>query len=269
MTVGLALEQRRSSARAGPLHGLERRLAHRPHIVAVDDARRDPEHPGARRDVLAGGDRRHRRELAVEVVLAHEHRGQRKHLGEVHALVEVALVGRPVAEHRHRNPALALGRERRPGGGGDTPADDPEAAHEAVLDVDHVHRPGAAAAHAGGAAEHLGDQRVGVGALGERVPVAAIRAGEPVAGLERRAHADRHGLLAGAQVGGAVDLALEEQALHLGLEPADQQHPPVAVEVGRRGLGVDRGVDRHAARPSPSDTGAASDSSSSPDAFAC
>ena len=158
--------------------------------------------------------------------------------------MEVALVRRAVAEHRDRDPALALGGERRAGGGGDAAADDAEAADEAVLDVDHVHRARPPAAHAGGAAEHLGDQRVGVGALGERVAVAAVGAGEVVAGLERRAHADRHGLLAGAQVRGAVDLALEEQPLHLGLEQADQQHPPVALEVRRRRLGVDRGARR-------------------------
>ena len=169
------------------------------------------------------------------------------------------------------DPALALGGERGAGGGGDAAADDPEAADQAVLDVDHVHRPGPPAAHAGGAAEHLGDQRAGVGALGERVAVAAVGAGEVVVGLERRADADRHGLLAGAQVRGAVDLALEEQPLHLGLELADQQHRPVALEVRRRRLGADRDADRgrsHAARSSPSDTGAASDSSSSPDALA-
>ena len=51
-------------------------------------------------DVDAGGDRGHRRELAVEVVLADEHRRQRADRGEVQALVEVALVRRAVAEER-------------------------------------------------------------------------------------------------------------------------------------------------------------------------
>ena len=116
------------------------------------------------------------------------------------------------------------GAQRR----GDRAADDPVAADQAVLEVDHVHRAGAAAADAGGAPEHLGDQRLGIGALGQRVPVAAVGAGGVVVGLKRHADPDRHRLLPGVQMGRAVDLAAQEQPVHRGLELPDQEHARVA-----------------------------------------
>ena len=120
---------------------------------------------------------------------------------------------------------------RRAGGGGDAAAHDAEAADEAVLEVDHVHRPGAAAADPGGAAEHLGRERLGIGALRQGVPVAAVGPGHVVVRLERRADAHRDGLLPGGQVRRAVHLALQEQAVDLLLEAADEAHPAVAIEV--------------------------------------
>ena len=60
-------------------------------------------------------------------------------------------------------------------------ADDPEAADHPVLEVDDVHRARAAAADAGRAAEHLGDELLRVGAGREAVAVAAVGAGDPVA----------------------------------------------------------------------------------------
>ena len=140
-----------------------------------------------------------------------------------------------------------LRRERRAGGRGDAAADDPEAADEAVLEVDDVHRAGAPAADAGRAAEHLGGQRLGLGALGERVAVAAVGAADVVVGLERHADADRDRLLAGGEVRGAVDLAPQEEAVDRLLELADQQHPPVGVEVGASRLAL-AGGRRAAAR---------------------
>ena len=125
-------------------------------------------------------------------------------------------------------------------------ADDAEAAHQAVLEVDDVHRSRAAAADAGGAAEHLGHQPLGVGAGRERVAVAAVGAGDPVARLERGADADRDRLLAGVEVGRAVHLAAQEQPVDLALEQADQQHAAVPLEHGALGPRVG---DRHAPHP--------------------
>ena len=149
MAVGLALEERRPFAAAGAADRLERRLAHRPQVVSVHHLRLHPERRRADPDLAARRDARHRRELAVEVVLADEHERQVEHLRPVEALVEVPLVRGAVAEEGDRDPALALRGDRGPGGRGDAAAHDPEAAHEAVLEVDHVHRARAAAADPG------------------------------------------------------------------------------------------------------------------------
>jgi hypothetical protein len=90
-------------------------------------------------DAPAGGDLGHGRELAVQVVLADEHEWQLVDDGEVHALVEVAVVGGAVAEEGDRYPPLALSRKRGAERRGDAAADDPRAKHQAVLEVDHVH----------------------------------------------------------------------------------------------------------------------------------
>jgi hypothetical protein len=145
--------------------------------------------------------------------------------------VKVPLVRGAVAEERHRHLALPLRRYPRPCGGGDAAADDPEAAHEAVRKVDHVHRAGTAAAHACRPAQHLGGERLGVRALRERVPMPAVGAGHVVVRLERRADAHRHGLLAGGQVRRTMHLALQEQPLDLLLEAPDEAHTAVPIEV--------------------------------------
>ena len=196
MAVRARLEQRRAAAAAGAVDGRARRVADRPHVVAVDDRGGDPVRVRAAGDVRSRRHLLHRRELAVEVVLAHEHDGQRRDLREVQALVEVRLVGGAVAEERDRDVAGALRRQRGAGRGADRPADDAEAADQAVLEVDDVHRAGAPAADAGRAAEHLGGEPLGVGAERQRVAVAAVGAGDPVAVGERRADADRDRLLA-------------------------------------------------------------------------
>ena len=80
----------------------------------------------------AGGDILERRVLAVAVVLAEEDDREPQHGAEVEALVEVALVDRPVAELADGDAADALEREADAGGGGDRPADDPERADEPI-----------------------------------------------------------------------------------------------------------------------------------------
>ena len=128
-------------------------------------------------DLAAGGDARHRRELAVEVVLADVHDRQVEDLREVQALVEVA-PGSTAPSPKNATATLPwrCAEIAGAGGGGDAAADDAEAADEPVLEVDHVHRARAAAADPGRAPEHLGRERLGVGALRERVAVAAVGA---------------------------------------------------------------------------------------------
>src|SRR5215211_82478 len=70
----------------------------------------------------------------------------RSQRGEVERLAECALVRRAVAEHaqRHVLRAAVVGGQRHAAGEREVAADDPVPAHEAVLEVEHVH--GAAAA---------------------------------------------------------------------------------------------------------------------------
>jgi hypothetical protein len=231
VAVGLALEQRRPRPGTRPVDRLEPGLAHRPEVVPIDDLRLHAEGRGPDADLAARGDARHRRELAVEVVLADVHDRQVEHLRPVEALVEVTLVRGAVAKEGGGDAPLALRGHRGPGGGGDAAAHDAEAADEAMLEVDHVHRSCPPATDPGRAPEHLRHERLRVRALRKRVAVAAVGAGDVVVRLERRADADRNGFLAGRQVRRAVNLALQEQAVNLLLKAPDQAHPAVALKV--------------------------------------
>ena len=170
--------------------------------------------------------------------------------------MEVALVGGAVAEEGDRDAVDPLQRQRRAGRRGDAAADDAEAADQAVLEVDHVHRAGAAAADARLAPEQLVEQRLRLDAERERVAVAAVGAGDAVLLLEHRADPGGHGLLTRVEVRGAVDVALLEERLDAVLEAADQQHAPVERErllaVGRRGGRGGRPAGHFAATGSPS-----------------
>src|SRR5438067_950367 len=223
------LDEARAIAGASLLHGLGRSVAHGPNVVAVGRPGGDAQRFGARPD-LTGRHLLVRRELAVQVVLAHVDGGQLEDLREVEAFGEITLVGGAVAEERHRHPVLALQGERRARGRRDAAAHDPEAADQPVLEVDHVHRSGPPAAYSAGPPEELVEQALRLNTQRERMAVAAVGPGHPVLRLQHRAHAHRHRLLPRVQVRGAVHLALEEQVLHRVLEAPDQQHPAVELE---------------------------------------
>ena len=229
--VGERLQERRPGARARVLHRALRRLAHRPHVHAVDGLRPQPQRLGAGPD-LPGGHVLDRRELHVAVVLAHEHGRELEHAREVQALGEVGLIGRALAEEGDRDVAGAppLEGEGRAGGGGDRSADDAEAPDQPMREVDHVHGARAARAHARLAAEQLGHQRLGVDPEGQRVPVPAVRPGHAIGVRQNAAHADRPRLLAGVQVRRAVHFALLKQGLDRVLEAADERHALIQLQ---------------------------------------
>ena len=150
--------------------------------------------------------------------------------------MEVRLVDGAVAEERncHCPVALELRRERGSGRSSDRPTDDAEAADDAVREVDDVHRAAAAAVGSGLASEELTEQGGLVDAHRETGAVPAIRGGDRVAGPEQVAHSDCDRLLALVQMGGSLDLVVEEEAVHHVLELPDANHALVeALEVGR------------------------------------
>ena len=103
----------------------------------------------------------------------------------------------------------------------------------------------AAAADAAGLAHQLGEERGEVAAGGEEVAVAAVGAEDGVAGAEPAEKPDRDRLLAdrGVRRPGEEPLRVELEELLLGA--ADDQHPPVELEVvqHRRLLGQGSRVD--------------------------
>ena len=143
-----------------------------------------------------------RRRLRPVVVLADEDGRNLPELCEVERLVERADVRRAVAEERDCDPRLAaeLEGERGADDRGQAAADDCVRAQVAALDVVEVHRAAVAVRAAFDLPVELGHDLVRVRALGERVPVRAVRGGEHVALLQRPADADGDGLLADGDV---------------------------------------------------------------------
>ena len=127
------------------------RLAH--HLVRLHHVHAVAAHAGHAEALAAAVQVGHRR-VALErgahaelVVGDHEDDRQLPQRGEVERLAERALIGGAVAEHAHRHlvEPLVVGGQRHAGGQRQVAADDPVAAHEAVLEVEHVHRAAAAA----------------------------------------------------------------------------------------------------------------------------
>ena len=144
----------------------------------------------------------------------------------VHDLEHQPLIERAVAEetggHLFRPPRL--GRQRGPGCEREAAADDAVGPEIAVGGVADVQRAAAAAAIAVAAPEDLRHEPVAVCALGEAMPVATVAAGDIVRRFQRGTDTDRGGLLAGAQMNQAGNLAAEIQPAHLLLEPANPEH---------------------------------------------
>ena len=157
-------------------------------------------------------------------------------LGHVEALVDLALVGRAVAEIGEAHAAVAriLVLEGEAGAERDLRADDAVAAVEAVLDAEHVHRTALALGNAGGAAGQLGHDHLGVDAIGEHVAVVAIAGDDAVlADRHRRLQPDRDRFLADVEVAEAADQAEAVELPRPLLEAADEQHLLVEARAAR------------------------------------
>ena len=198
-------------------------------VGAVEPGGVDPERLGAGEHVPRDADRGRRR-LGDRVVLEHDQQAHAPERGQVHRLVERALAERPVADEDDRDPVLAaeLLRER-----------DPERdRHQLALDA-RADEPGrmqvlaaaASAADAARAAHQLGEERGEVAAGSEEVAVAAVGAEDGVSRAEPAEEPDRDRLLADRGVRRPREQPLGVELEELLLGAADDQHPPVELEI--------------------------------------
>ena len=93
-----------------------------------------------------------------------------------------------------------------------------------------MHRAALGLAQAGGLAHQLGQALGRRGAAGHRVVVAAVGGEDVVVRAQRGAGADRDRLVAGGQVGGALDQAGQEQVVGRLLGAPDDRHLLVQLE---------------------------------------
>lgn len=217
------MQQPRSAAAAHLGHQPRRGRVHREHVVAVDLRGRDAQRFGTRRGTFARGHRAARGGRAPAVVLADEQHRQLVHAGPVQRLEEGAAVDRAVAEEADRE-RVALAqhllrmrrahRDRQPG------RHHAVGAQHADREIGDVHRAALAAVEARGLAEQLAHHACEVGALGQRVAVAAVGGREVVARAQVRADAGRHRLLPGRQVQRPAHLGRAAGLLPIGAHAA-------------------------------------------------
>ena len=224
----LGLDDRRAVAGAGPVRGRGDGVPHDQDVVAVDELGRDAGTPGRGRRPgwSAAVTERDRRVLHVEVVLADEQDRQLPHRGEVERLVERADVGRPVAEEGDGD-LLGAAQRRRPGradGHRQVGADDGVGAEHAPVGLGQVHGAALGLAQPGRLAHELGEALLRRRAAGHRVVVAAVGGEDVVVRAQRRARPDRDRLVAGGEVGGALDQAGQEQVVGGLLRAPDDGH---------------------------------------------
>ena len=87
-----------------------------------------------------------------------------------------------------------------------------------------MHRAAAAAADPGGAAIDLRHQQLRIAVLGDEMAMAAMRAGDPVAGRQMGADADRDRLLPDIEMHRAGQVAGERRGAERFLHLADEDH---------------------------------------------
>jgi len=176
------LDERGSLAGPCPLDRLARGPPYGEHVIAVDRLAGDAVGRGLAGHVGVARGHGQRRGRGVEVVLAHEHDRGILDAGEVDRLVERPVVHCPVAEEgdRHLVRAPDLGAQAQADGRRDARGHNTICAEQADGGGKQMHRAATAAVAARGPAEQLGHEGLGRHALGQRVTVAAMRAGDPV-----------------------------------------------------------------------------------------
>ena len=154
------------------------------------------------------------------------------HRGQIEAFHGRALVGRAVAKKRHCDAAGAelLGRQRRAAHQRRSAADDAVGTHHALAQIGDMHGTALAAAKTRLLAINLGHHGIDVTALGDRVAMAAVIAGDLVALVEMHAEAGRAGFFPGIKMHEAGNIAGGEFHVQPLLEFADGFHHPVGSE---------------------------------------
>ena len=178
---------------------------------------------------------RERRCCGVKVVLADEHDRRALHGGEIHRLVEPAMIDGAVTEEGDRDVVLAAraGADAGTDGMADPGGDDAVRPEQADASVVEMH--GAAAPAAASVAL---DRRARPSALrgdtplAKRVAVPAMRGRDPVGRPEMRAYADSGRLLADVEMQEAGRLALAAGDLRGAFETPQEHH------LSRRGRAV-------------------------------
>src|SRR6185503_531400 len=201
VTVGVEQQEPRTFSAARAIHQLRRGRMNGAHVLAIHCFRIEAKRKGPRDDVA----RRHFREvrvLVVHVVLARVDDGQLPQRGEIHFFVQDTLAERAFAEEGDRDlpgPEI-FRRERRAGRDRGAAADNRIRAEIAGGGIGNVHRPALALAVAGFLTEEFRKHQAGLGALGEAMPVAAMRARDVVVPAQCLADTDCHRFLTDVQV---------------------------------------------------------------------
>ena len=175
----------------------------------------------------------------VTIVLDHEDDREFPERRHVEGFVNLPLIGRPIAEIGHADPAIAriFVAKGQAGPKRHLRADNPVPAIEAVLGRKHVHRPALAKRDARRATGQFRHDQFGVDPVGEHMAMIAIAGDDAVlARRQRRLEAHRNRLLPYIEMTEATDEAEAVKLPSALLEPADKKHCLVELQqlAGRR-----------------------------------
>jgi hypothetical protein len=197
VAIGVAEHEAGALALPRALDECARRSVHAANILPVHRLRRNPKRRRPRHNLARRG-LRVVRVLVVHIVLADINHGELPERGDVHHFIERALSQRALAKEADTDAPVAelLGGERRARSNSSAPADNRIGAQVPGRRVGDVHRPALAPAIARLFAEQFGKHAVILGALGQAVSVAAVRAGDVIVGPQSGANSHGDGLFA-------------------------------------------------------------------------
>ena len=123
-----------------------------------------------------------------------------------------------------------LAEKAAPGGDSGAAANDCVGAQVAGGGIGDVHRAALALAVSRFLAEQFGEHAIGRRALGQAVPVAAMRAGDVIVLAQRLANTDRHGFLADIEMRETRHDGARVKVIDLLFEQANGHHLAIGVQ---------------------------------------